>query len=285
MRPALAECHGHMMMDGSDFRTARERHAHTVDEAAVRAGFAALRDAGVTWFRDGGDACGVSAFAAKIAPEYGITYRTPIFATHKEGHYGGIVGRGFSDPKGFRELVREAKQEGCDFIKLMVSGIVTFRRYGELSCPSLPAEEIRELIGIAHDEGFAIMIHVNGNDAVRACIEAGAESIEHGNFMEEETLSLLAGSKTIWVPTVAAIEAFDGRTGFDPAVTRETLDRLIEAVRKAASLGACIASGSDSGAVGVPHGAGILRELELLREAGLTREQIEAGNQRIQEVF
>ena len=285
MRPALAECHGHMMMDGSDFRTARERHAHTVDEAAVRAGFAALRDAGVTWFRDGGDACGVSAFAAKIAPEYGITYRTPIFATHKEGHYGGIVGRGFSDPKGFRGLVREAKQEGCDFIKLMVSGIVTFRRYGELSCPSLPAEEIRELIGIAHDEGFAIMIHVNGNDAVRACIEAGAESIEHGNFMEEETLSLLAGSKTIWVPTVAAIEAFDGRTGFDPAVTRETLDRLIETVRKAASLGACIASGSDSGAVGVPHGAGILRELELLREAGLTHEQIEAGNQRIQEVF
>ena len=285
MKTEFAECHGHMMMDGSDFRTARERHAHAVNEAAVRAGFAALAEAGVTFFRDGGDACGVSSFASRIAAEYGIEYRTPMFAIHKEGRYGGIVGRGFSDTAEFRTRVREARREGCDFIKLMVSGIVTFRAYGDLSCPSLDPEEIRALIGIAHDEGFAIMIHVNGDDAVRACIEAGADSIEHGNFMTAETRALLADSETVWVPTIAAIEAFDGRPGFDPAVTHRTLEELMASVREAASLGACIACGSDSGAVGVPHGPGTLREMELLAAAGAAPKQIQTGNSRIKEIF
>ena len=141
------------------------------------------------------------------------------------------------------------------------------------------------MIDIAHGEGFAIMIHVNGSDAVRACVEAGADSIEHGNFQDAGTLALLAGSNKVWVPTVAAIAAFDGRPGFDPGVTHETLTRLIEAVGEADRLGAAIACGSDSGAVGVPHGPGTLKELELLAEAGLTPERIESGNARIREVF
>ncbi|MBQ1333522.1 MAG: amidohydrolase family protein [Lachnospiraceae bacterium] len=285
MKTAFAECHGHMMMDGADYTAARHCHEHGVNMAVVRAEFDALRNAGVTYFRDGGDALGVSARAAGIAPEYGIEYRTPIFAIHKKGHYGGIVGRGFADLSEYRALVKEAGKAGCDFIKVMVSGIVTFRRFGELSCPSLPADEIREMIRIAHDDGFAIMIHVNGADAVRACVEAGADSIEHGNFLDSETLEALAASRTVWVPTVAAIAAFHGRDGFDPAVTGAILKAHLEEVRKAAELGARIASGSDSGAVGVPHGAGIVRECELLAEAGLTRTQTEEGNRLIREIF
>ena len=285
MKQTYAECHGHVMMDGADYTAARHCHEHGVNMDVVRAELAALRSAGVTYFRDGGDALGVSARAAQIAPEYGIEYRTPLFAIHKKGHYGGIVGRGFSDLAEYRALVREAGRAGCDFIKVMVSGIVTFRRFGELSCPSLPADEIREMIRIAHGDGFAIMIHVNGDEAVRACVEAGADSIEHGNFLSGETIEALADSRTVWVPTVAAIAAFHGREGFDPAVTGAILDAHLEEVRKAAALGACIASGSDSGAVGVPHGPGIVREYELLAEAGMTQAQIDEGNARIRAVF
>ena len=264
----LSECHGHIFMDGIDYKAACARHSGGVDKAAVRRNLSALKEAGADYFRDGGDPFGVSVYAREIAPEYGIKCATPAFAIHRQGHYGGIVGRAYEDMREYRELLRLAAQSGADFIKLMVSGIVTFRRVGELSCPSLAAEEISELIRAAHGEGFPVMIHVNGAETILACIEAGADSIEHGYGMDGGCIEALAQSKTVWVPTLAAVKAFEGRAGFDQAVVAETLEEHRNAVRRAAELGAHIASGSDSGAVGVAHGSGMLREYELLAGAG-----------------
>ena len=75
---ALYECHGHIMMDGADFSAARERHRYGVDRPAVESALAALRDAGVVYFRDGGDAWGVSVLGRELAPAYGIEYVTPL---------------------------------------------------------------------------------------------------------------------------------------------------------------------------------------------------------------
>lgn len=281
----LCECHGHLMMDGTDYRDARKRHAEHVDIPFVRGELDALRSAGVSYFRDGGDALMVSAAVRDIPAEYGIEYVTPVFAIHKAGLYGAIVGRSFRDLDEYSERLLEVRACGGDFIKLIVSGILTFREYGELSCPSLTAEEIREMIRIAHNAGYPVMIHVNGNDATAACIDAGADSIEHAYFQNEETLNLLAGSETVWVPTLAPIEAFIGRAGFNETVVRETLRLQMDAVRRAQAFGAHIACGSDSGAVGVPHGNGTLRERELLLLAGVSEDAISEGNARIRKKF
>ena len=56
-------------------------------------------------------------WARDLAPEYGIEYITPLFAIHKKGHYGGIVGYGFETMGEYRELVRLAKEKKSDFIK------------------------------------------------------------------------------------------------------------------------------------------------------------------------
>ena len=137
MSASVYECHGPALMDGAAYADARRRHAAGVDLDAVHRCLAALRNAGVTYFRDGGDALGVSLRARELAGEYGIVYRSPAFAIHKQGRYGGIVGRAWGDLREYRALVAEAKAEGCDFIKLMFSGIITFREYGGLSCPGL----------------------------------------------------------------------------------------------------------------------------------------------------
>ena len=281
----LFECHGHLMMDGEDYKTARLRHTGGVNLSALRENLSALQRAGVRYFRDGGDALGVSAAAREIAGDYGIEYATPLFAIHRQGRYGKIVGRGFSDLAEYRGLVAEAKANRADFIKLMFSGIITFRAYGELSCPGLPAEEIRELVRIAHGEGFSVMAHVNGPETVLAAVEAGTDSIEHGYFMDDACLKALAESDSIWVPTVAATAAFIGRDGFDRAVTTETVERQLACVRRAAEKGAVIACGSDAGAVGVPHGAGAKTEYELLRSAGMSPAQIMAGSEALRRRF
>ena len=274
MEHARFECHGHVLMDGDDFTAARDRHHSGVDDAHVRQVLSALREKNVVYFRDGGDALGVSLRARKLAGEYGIELRSPAFAIHKKGRYGSIVGRSWQDLTEYRERIRQARDSGADFIKLMFSGILTFQSWGELSCPSLTEEEIRELIHVAHGEGFAVMAHVNGAEAIRAAAEAGVDSVEHGYFADRTALDAMAKAGTIWVPTLAAVAAFDGRKGFAAPVVEETMSRQLEAIRLGVSLGVPIAPGSDSGAVGVPHGEGIKTEYALLARAGLTEDAL-----------
>lgn len=56
------------------------------------------------------------------------------------------------------------------------------------------------MVHIAHEEGFAVMSHTNGCYGVQAAVEAGVDSIEHGNYMDDETISMLADSESVWVP-------------------------------------------------------------------------------------
>ena len=281
------ECHGHIFMDGVDFKRARDRHKSAPDTADIRAHLAAYQARGITYFRDGGDPWGVSLRARELAGEYGIRYVTPAFAIHRNGRYGAIVGRGYGSLGEYRCLVAQAKALGADFIKLMFSGILDFSQYGKLSCPPLPAQEIRELVRVAHGEGLAVMAHVNGPDAVRSALEAGTDSIEHGYYMDEACLDLLAETGAVWVPTLAAIAPFAGRPGCQPAVVERLLREQSAALQTAAAGGALIASGSDAGAVGVPHGEGLAAELRLLESAlGPSGQAVIArGNRSVRERF
>ena len=281
----LYECHGHLVMDGQNFKAARARHLSGPVRSIVEEELASLAARGVKYYRDGGDAQGVSLLGRRLAPDYGIEFATPGFAIHREGYYGGLVGRGYRDMDEYRALLGELRKAGGDFVKIMVSGMITFREYGETSCPHLPPEEIKALIDVAHGEGYAVMLHVNGDEAIRAVLDAGGDSIEHGYFMSEDTLRRLAASKAVWVPTLAAVAAFIDREGFNGEVARETVARQQQALRFAAGLGAKIAAGSDSGAVGVPLGPGTEEEYRLLAQAGLTPEQIRAGSEAIRKRF
>lgn len=280
----VRECHGHLMMDGADFAAARERHRYGVDEGLLRQNLAALAEKGVSYFRDGGDAWGVSRRGREIAGEYGITVATPLYAIHKKGRYGAIVGRGWDSLDEAGRLIGEAREQGADFIKLILSGIITFSRYGELSCPSLTGAEIRTLISLGHQAGCAVMAHVNGAEAVRQAVEAGADSVEHGYFLDGAAVDAMAERGCVWAPTLAAVAGFVGREGFDGDCAGETLRRQQEMLRTAAEKGVLIARGSDSGAFGVPHGRGTEREGELLNEC-VDERLWQRGSREIEERF
>lgn len=275
----ICECHGHIFMDGADYRAARAKHEATPDDTEIRLHLSQLAEAGVVYFRDGGDALGVSLRARELAPEYGIVYRTPAFAIHAAGYYGGIVGREYGTVSGFEGLLKELREQKGDFVKLMLSGILSFRSYGELSCPSLEREQIFLLVRLAHQAGCSVMVHVNGDEAIAAAVDAGADSIEHGYFLSERTVDMMRERGTIWVPTLAAIAAFARREGYDNSVAEETLRVQQQRIRYALERGVLVATGSDSGAWGVPHGGGILTELELLGDP------CEKGNAALLEKF
>lgn len=260
------DCHIHMVLDGVYYKEAIARHRPAVDEAWVRRTLARYRAAGITFLRDGGDAFGVCRRAAELAPEYGVDYRTPLFPIHRRGRYGAFIGRGYETMAEYRALVREVGQGGGDFIKLMLSGLMDFDRCGAVTGEPLPAEEIRQLIAIAHGEGFAVMAHVNGAETIRAALEAGVDSVEHGAYLDETCLPILAETGAVWVPTLVTAGNLRGTGRYDEAEVSKILKTQQSRVAQAAALGARIALGSDAGAWAVPHARGAADELSLLRE-------------------
>ena len=71
----LYECHGHFLMEGTDYAVSRAKHLNGPDRTVIADSLAALRAAGVTYFRDGGDALNVSVAAREMAADYGISRR------------------------------------------------------------------------------------------------------------------------------------------------------------------------------------------------------------------
>ena len=253
----------------------------------IRSVMSAYRDAGVTYYRDGGDNLGVSEAARALAGEYGLRFATPCFAIHKRGCYGSMVGLAWDTLADYRALLRELKRRRADFVKIMISGIISYERFGVVFGGGPEPEEIRELIRIAHGEGFAVMAHGNTPEAVLPALEAGVDSIEHGFFLGEECVAALAESRTVWVPTHATTLVLRGQPGYDQAVIEAILASQGEEIRRAAALGAVIACGSDAGAHLLPHGAAAGIESEALSAllGDGAEERLEQGCREIRDRF
>ena len=87
-----ADCHMHMILDGQDWKAAIARHKGNPDMPFIRKVLDTYLQQGITYLRDGGDRWGAGAAARELAPEYGITYRTPLAPLCKTGHYGSFIG-------------------------------------------------------------------------------------------------------------------------------------------------------------------------------------------------
>ena len=281
----LVDCHIHMVLDGQDWKAAIVRHRQTVDEAWIHRTLAHYQQLGFTYLRDGGDRWGVGKRARELAEEYGITYRTPLSPLCKAGHYGGFIGEKFENLRAYAGLVQKNREKGADFIKIMISGLMDFDRFGVLTEDGLEAAEIRELIHIAHEEGMAVMAHANGAEIVKAAAEAGVDSIEHGAYLNEEALCAMKEAGTVWVPTLSAIGNLRGRGRFEETAVERILGSAMENVRLFASMGGLLAPGTDAGAWSVPHGS--LTEYELLNAAlgDETKMALKQGTEMIRQKF
>lgn len=258
----FGECHAHIIMDGVNYRHAIDLHRNGPDDNVIREHLKIYQDRGITFVRDGGDALGVSARAKELASEYGIDYRTPVFAIHKEGHYGSIVGKSFSTMPEFYKRVLEAKEQSADFIKIMTTGLLDFNAHGAITGTPLDAAEVKGMVHIAHEEGMAVMSHTNGTYGVQAAVEAGVDSLEHGNYMNEESLTMLSESHTVWVPTLVTVRNLLGDGRYADETLKPIIETAEENVRKAFRLGVKVAPGSDAGAYRVLHGQGIQDEMQ-----------------------
>lgn len=275
--PGLIDCHVHLALDGVHHDgekplCCRERLQEKLDSDLAH---------GVVAVRDGGDKNGIG-FACR-----GLVRRRelqgPVImaagqALRKDGRYGSFLGAGVTSGE-LAQAVNRLCRCGVDHIKVLVSGIVSFKEYGRVGSVQFDLRELKQIVRVAGEHGLKVMAHASSDQAVRLCIQAGVHSIEHGYFISEDSLQAMAEKGIAWVPTVVPVAvqnqgmSGDGVVG-DIAVIEGTYRRQLEMINLAQQLGVILGVGTDAGATGVRHGAGLLQELQLYREAGLTAEEV-----------
>ena len=279
----LGDCHIHMVLDGRDWKSAIARHAQAPDTPFIHAALERYRQLGYTYLRDGGDRWGAGAAARALAPEYGIRYVTPLAPLCKKGHYGAFIGESFDDLRHYAQLVSKRRDQGADFIKIMISGLMDFDRCGVLTENGLPADEIKEMTHIAHSEGFSVMAHANGARVLEAAACAGVDSVEHGAYPDEAALQAMAENGVVWVPTLSTVGNLRGKGRFSEKDVCAIFQRAVEAVGQYHAMGGVVAPGTDAGAWAVEHGCAT--EEEHLQRAGVDAAACTAGTKAIMEKF
>jgi imidazolonepropionase-like amidohydrolase len=145
----------------------------------------------------------------------------------------------------------------------------------EPGSPQLTIEEMRAAVDEAHKAGKKVSAHAQGTRGIKNALEAGVDSIEHGIFLDDETIAMMVEQGVFLVPTLSAphnIVKFGRKAGipkFAVEKTERVIDRHLESFRKAREAGVKIAMGTDAGTPFNTHGKNAL-ELELMVIAGMS---------------
>jgi imidazolonepropionase-like amidohydrolase len=287
--PGMFDCHTHLVMQHFDYLRLLTEPFSLQFFYAIQSMRQTL-DIGITTVRDawGADAGVKAAVERGMVP--GPRMRITISMVAQTGGHAdswSLCGadlpilpahpgrpKGVADGAGdLRHLVRQIIRAGADGIKVAASG-------GVLSVntdPHLPQLDEIELTAIVDEATMAgkwVMAHCHSAAGARNAVRAGVRSIDHGSFLDDDVLGLMAERGTWFVPTLLAAhgvvaEAEAGKpmpAGIEEKA-RDAAASASDAVRRAVDAGVTIAMGTDCPVS--PHGTN-LRELELMANAGLS---------------
>ncbi|NIB44969.1 amidohydrolase family protein [Pseudomaricurvus alkylphenolicus] len=104
-----------------------------------------------------------------------------------------------------RRTLRTEFKYGADWIKIMATGGV-MSQHDDPNIAAYSEEEFRVFAEEAHRHNKKITAHAHGDAGIRAAVEAGFDSIEHGTLMEKSTAKLMAKKGTYYVPTLYVLD-------------------------------------------------------------------------------
>jgi len=294
--PGLVDMHVHLWGVGGD--PMRERlNALTTDDAddmmqAVVNAKTTL-DAGFTTVRDlGGNPRGIRALRDAVARgdvEGPTIVNAGRMVSVTGGHGDGTNGLAeeWADavhqhqintcdgPDDCRRAVRAQVGMGAQVIKFAATGGVLSNVAGGLGRAMTP-EEMSAIVTTAHALGRKVAAHSHAAEGTKAALEAGVDSIEHGTFIDDETVKLFKAKGAYLVPTmIAPVTALaQARGGQLPPATIPKAEAAAAAAAeshaRAIRAGVKIAFGTDTGVS--KHGDNA-KEFALMVRAGMTPAQ------------
>lgn len=297
LMPGFINCHEHPLMYGDDYQ-----NAHLQASSAYKAlmGLAALQRqllAGWTTVRVMGD-----ADVHYANQDIRKTVDSGVFIAPRltgAGHYLSITGGGgdvnyFSPeqnviadglvadgPEEIRKAIREEIKYGSDWIKLLVTG--AYQSVGDdPRNVAFSPEELEAAVSEANRHNVPVAAHAHAADGIKQAVAAGVRSIEHGTFIDDDGIQMMAAKGTFLVPTIYVGDYY---TEGDKLRAQDKQDdyathqrgKFLAAVGRAHKQGVKIAVGVDLGGY-MTDPVVFVREMAVLVEAGLTPMQaIQAG--------
>ncbi|MGB2426347.1 MAG: amidohydrolase family protein [Alteromonas sp.] len=175
-------------------------------------------------------------------------------------------------PDEARKAVRQRYKDGADVIKITATGgVLSVAKSGQN--PQFMVDELEAIVATAKDYEMSVAVHAHGTEGMQRAIRAGADSIEHGTYMTDETIALMKKHGTYYVPTILAGKFVAEKAkidGYFPALVQPkaaAIGPLIQRTfARAHAAGVKIAFGTDSGVSA--HGDNG-KEFALMVEAGM----------------
>ncbi|SFG80538.1 Imidazolonepropionase [Duganella sp. CF458] len=177
-----------------------------------------------------------------------------------------------NSPDEARQAVRARYQEGADVIKITATGGVLSQASSGMNSQFDDAE-LKALIAAARDYGFKVAAHAHGAEGMKRALKAGVDSIEHGTFMDDETIALFKKTGGWYVPTISAgryVADKSREPGYYSPLVRPKAAAIGPQIQgtfaRAYKAGVKIAFGTDAGVF--PHGENA-KEFAYMVEAGM----------------
>ncbi len=251
-----------------------DAHIHVRDikglETVAAAGVVAVRDAGLrrNTEQDAADLQDREDRPVVISSRWAI---------YKKGGYGSLIGKHVETRNEMRNEIRALKRAGSDIIKVMASGIVSFKDPGKVTRGGFSRDELLFIVDEAHSLGLCVMAHANGEPAIIASTEAGVRSIEHGYFMTDRALERMAEKGVFWVPTIGALARAADSGGISKDAHHYVESMILEhlgMIRCAHQSGVPLAVGTDCVLPDAGYSEAYGAELEYFMKAGIPRDDV-----------
>ena len=257
-----------------------DAHVHIANlpqmRAALQSGVTTARSAGVSGYVDVGlrelVKQGHVAGPDVLASGYHVRTMPAPELFLSDPDLGDLLG-GVTSVDGLRRVVRANLSHGVDWIKVNAT-----ERAGTPDTDPrrqmFSAAELEVIVGEAALKSIPVQAHAHGAEGAHAAVKAGVRSIEHGTYLTDETLKLMAAQGTFFVPTADIVHdlAEAGGDYDDAALQRRgqmMLPILTAAIGRAKQVGVKIAAGSDT-SYGPRSVTTLAREVVVLAKAGLT---------------
>jgi imidazolonepropionase-like amidohydrolase len=271
--PGLIDLHTHMtyFWDGAPGTRPRGQAGRTPEETVrlAQANGQRTLETGVTTVRDLGASRGTD-----------LSMRDLINAGQMVGPRMFVAGQGISAGRGATPDAASMRQTTDARLGTPADWVKVYASRGSFesvdTTQTIGFDALKAIVDTAHAKGRKVAIHSYGASGAKDAVLAGADSVEHGIDLDDETLREMAKRGTVWVPTVDHnryyVDAKD-EYGFAPETIAPLLayiEKNLESTRRAVKAGVKVGMGSD--AVYSMFGQNT-RELGWFVKAGMTPAQ------------
>ncbi|MBI2797514.1 MAG: amidohydrolase family protein [Gemmatimonadetes bacterium] len=233
-----------------------DAHTHISSLAAARraleSGVTTVRSASTTNFQDvglralakSGAIAGPDVLAAGVfvSPDLG---ESVLADTRLAGLIGGVT-----TPDALRLVVNVNADRGVDVIKTRGTERAGLPNTDPRK-QSYTEEQLRAIVAAATARGLPVMAHAHGDEGAYAAVKAGVKSIEHGTYLSDSTLGLMAQQGAFLVPTYSTLlDLRDPGGDYDDPVLHLRAEHMIpvsqKMIRRARQLGVKVITGADT---------------------------------------